>query len=64
LDRTASGLRRFSRKGETSMSTPGSPLFKARTAGLCWLLSLTIWLLVKGVSVQRWNEQASASREW
>ncbi|MGO9127601.1 MAG: DUF4386 domain-containing protein [Terriglobales bacterium] len=31
-------------------------------AGILGQISLTLWLLVMGVNVQRWNEQAGASR--
>jgi hypothetical protein len=33
-------------------------------AGFLTEVSLTLWLLLMGVNVQRWKEQASTAGEW
>ena len=59
------GLGWLTQSFSTLLSPPlGSSLFHyIMLPGMLGEASLTLWLLVMGVNIQRWNEQAGATRE-
>lgn len=72
LPRTVGALMAFGGLGwlTFSFSTLLSPQFAGSLSpyimipGILGELSLTMWLLLRGVNVQRWKEQASAAGQW
>jgi hypothetical protein len=62
LPRILGVLMAFAGMGWLTFLSP--PLANYLAPGILGEGALTLWLLVIGVNVQRWKEQASAAGEW